>query len=102
MQFCPACGNKSAATAALCVDCGTRVAAPFKSQQFASPASQAQTEDISKSWREKFSLIGKAGGAKLPKIRSLTFTETSKISFNVWDWLFGPLYYLRKGMWKRQ
>lgn len=101
MTFCQACGNKSAASAAFCVSCGTRVAAPLESQQSVSTPSTAPTEDISKSWKEKFSIIEKAGGVKLPKNRELTFRERSKAIFNVWGWFFGPFYYLTKGMWKK-
>jgi hypothetical protein len=61
----------------------------------------ATTPDLSKSWKKKFSIIEKAGGTKLPKVRELTFGELFLINLNFWAYLFGPFYYLAKGMWKK-
>ena len=46
-------------------------------------------------------MLEKAGGPKLPKVRELTFGDRTNVVFNVFACLFGPLYYLAKGMWKK-
>lgn len=51
-------------------------------------------------WQERFELIEKAGGPKLPLIRTLSFKERLKM-FNVMGFFFGPFYYFVKGMWKK-
>jgi hypothetical protein len=57
--------------------------------------------DVSASWKQKFHLIEKAGGPKQPKLKALSSGERFKIGFNILAFLFGPFYYLAKGMWKR-
>ena len=56
---------------------------------------------VSEGWREKFRIIEKAGGPKLPKFRSVPYNERKKIGFNGFGFLFGPLYYVAKGMWRK-
>jgi hypothetical protein len=48
-----------------------------------------------------FDLIDKAGGPKLPDLKSFSFGERMKVVFNVWGFLFGPIYYFYHGMWKK-
>jgi len=100
MSFCSKCGADVAATAAFCGSCGTGIASaeakPFQQGSSAIPA-----QEVSEAWKVKFALLEKAGGPKLPKARELAFGERSKVVFNVWGFLFGPFYYLAKGMWKK-
>ncbi len=56
---------------------------------------------VSEKWRERFRLIERAGGVKLPKIKELPFGQRMKVLFNVFGVLFGPFYYCAKGMWKK-
>jgi hypothetical protein len=56
---------------------------------------------VSDGWRRKFRLIDKAGGAQLPNLRALPRNERSDIGFNVLGFLFGPFYYVAKGMWRK-
>jgi len=60
-----------------------------------------ETLPVSEAWKHKFRLIDKAGGPKLPKLKELTGGERSKIGFGFLAFLFGPVYYLVKGMWKK-
>lgn len=56
---------------------------------------------VTPSWRNKFLLINKAGGPRLPDYKSLSFGERFSLGFNVLAFLFGPFYYLAKGMWRK-
>lgn len=56
---------------------------------------------ISSSWKQKFRILEKAGGPKQPNLKALSSGERFKIGFNILAFLFGPLYYLAKGMWKK-
>jgi hypothetical protein len=57
---------------------------------------------VSDSWKRKFKAIHKAGGWSLPDLRNLTSEDRKAIpTFNVLAFLFGPFYYLCKGMWKK-
>jgi hypothetical protein len=57
---------------------------------------------VSDSWKRKFKAIQKAGGPNLPDLRSLTREDRKAVpTFNVLAFLFGPFYYLFKGMWKK-
>ncbi|WP_411882319.1 DUF2628 domain-containing protein [Polaromonas sp. YR568] len=56
---------------------------------------------VSDSWKARFQLIEKAGGVKLPDAKALGSGERMKVMFNVLAFLFGPIYYLAKGMWKK-
>jgi Protein of unknown function (DUF2628) len=56
---------------------------------------------VSDGWKTKFRLISKAGGPQLKKLKDLSFGERFKITFNILAFLFGPFYYIAKGMWKR-
>lgn len=56
---------------------------------------------VSESWRLKLRLLRKAGGPGLHNFKALTSAERRKVGFNVPAFLFGPLYYLAKGMWRK-
>ncbi|GJI95364.1 hypothetical protein RugamoR57_20820 [Duganella caerulea] len=57
--------------------------------------------DLPQIWRIRFDLIELAGGPNLPRKKKLTSSERMRTQFNVWAFLFGPLYYLAKGMWRK-
>lgn len=56
---------------------------------------------VSDSWKLKFRLLRKAGVPGLKNLKALAPGERVKIGFNVLAFLFGPLYYFAKGMWKK-
>lgn len=56
--------------------------------------------DVSDTWKRRFRLIEKAGGVAMNDFRDLPFGERMSISFNLLAFLFGPLYYLAKGLWR--
>lgn len=56
---------------------------------------------VPSAWKAKFYLIERAGGVKLPKFRELKVGERLKVNFNILAFLFGPIYYAVKGMWKK-
>jgi len=56
---------------------------------------------VSDTWKTRFHIIEKAGGVKLPQFKALSFGERMKINFGILPFLFGPFYYLAKGMWKK-
>lgn len=56
---------------------------------------------VSISWKLKFRLLQKAGGPSQKNLKALSSGERFKISLNLLAFLFGPLYYLAKGMWKK-
>jgi len=100
MVFCRNCGKEIHETAPTCPSCGAPQSAP-KPQPSTTAAPSNELESISDSWKIKFELIEKAGGVKLPNAKNLPFGERMKVRFNVWGFLFGPFYYLVKGMWKK-
>jgi hypothetical protein len=70
----------------------------------ASSVSLAQIEAlaVSERWKKRFRGIHLAGGPKMPNLKQLTITQRRQITpFNVLGFLFGPLYYLAKGMWRK-
>jgi Protein of unknown function (DUF2628) len=56
---------------------------------------------VSDNWKAKFYLLEKAGGVKMAGIKALSASERMKITFNFFAFLFGPIYYAVKGMWKK-
>lgn len=100
MIFCQGCGKEIHETAPTCLSCGV-TQSNSKAQSSTMTAPSNDTESISDSWKVKFKLLEKAGGVKLPNVRNLSFGERMKVVFNVWGFLFGPFYYLAKGMWKK-
>lgn len=97
MVFCRGCGHQIHESAPACPKCG----APQSSLKSTTAAAGQMIEGLSDSWKNKFILIEKAGGVKLPNIKKLTFGERSKIITNIFGFLFGPIYYIIKGMWKK-
>jgi hypothetical protein len=56
---------------------------------------------VSDNWKAKFFLLDKAGGVKMASIKALSVAERMKVTFNLLAFLFGPIYYAFKGMWKK-
>jgi hypothetical protein len=56
---------------------------------------------VSEAWKTRFQFLEKAGGVKMPRLKALGTGERMKLSFNILAFLFGPFYYLAKGMWKK-
>ncbi|MDP2852063.1 MAG: DUF2628 domain-containing protein, partial [Gallionella sp.] len=101
MAFCSNCGTEVAATAAFCGSCSTGMSVEETKPSQEATSSTTSVQKVSEAWKNKFALLEKAGGPKLPKVRELAFRERSKVVFNIWGFLFGPFYYLAKGMWKK-
>lgn len=108
MSFCQKCGVENVASASFCGSCGSSVALAMQPPRQNERRSQEPTATmndlngaISDSWKETFALFEKAGGIKLPNFKNLPSKERSRLIFNVWGLLFGPIYYLAKGMWKK-
>ena len=57
--------------------------------------------DLPEVWKKRFALIERAGGTKLPRIKDLSFRERTTCTFNLLAGIFGPMYYIAKGMWKK-
>ena len=62
--------------------------------------------DVSVTWRERFEIMERVGwneGMWKNRARSgaLPYNERFRISMNIWGFLFGPFYYMAKGMWKK-
>jgi hypothetical protein len=75
---------------------------------FAAPQSRVddQPTDIDslpvfERWKEKFRLFRKAGAPGFANLKNLPPKERKRASFgfNVLAFLFGPFYYIAKGMW---
>ena len=69
----------------------------------------ARIEDIpalSEKWRLRFAVIEKAGGErarwwKWSEWKQLSWKEKRLITSNLWAFIFGPLYYVYLGMWRK-
>lgn len=57
--------------------------------------------EVSDSWKHKFIFIDKAGGPDLQHFRDLPFGERFGVNFNFLAFIFGPFYYLAKGLWRQ-
>ncbi|WP_079203634.1 DUF2628 domain-containing protein [Pseudomonas sp. CC6-YY-74] len=82
---------------------------PYATPQAIVADPQAQVSDeqiaalpISDKWKQRFSAIQHAGGLKMPTLKELPPAQRRKASsFNILAFLFGPIYYAIKGMWKK-
>ena len=101
-NLCPKCSSPVIAMAAFCGECGQGL---VKSQKTDSPKRPTETphtpEVVTDKWKEKFALIERAGGVKMLKIRDLSSKEQRKVMTNMLGFIFGPFYYLAKGMYKK-
>jgi hypothetical protein len=65
--------------------------------------------DVSDSWKAKFKLLESVGAAdkfvykatSSVEFKALSFRERQKISLNLLAFIFGPLYYFSKKMWRK-
>ncbi|WP_395405922.1 DUF2628 domain-containing protein [Pseudoduganella sp. UC29_106] len=57
--------------------------------------------ELSASWQRRFTLIKQAGGPELSTIQTLSAGQTFRLWFNFLALLFGPIYYICKGMWRK-
>lgn len=57
--------------------------------------------DVSETWKRRFYIIERAGGADLPNGRHLSFGDRRVVNFNFFAFFFGPFYYLAKGLWRQ-
>jgi len=71
-------------------------------------ASVAATADsLTPYWQRRFDLLDQLNAAELgfsvlgrnPELRRLGLHDRMRVSFNFWAFLFGPFYYLTKGLW---
>jgi hypothetical protein len=63
---------------------------------------QIEALPVSPAWKDRFHAIALAGGAKLPNFKQLSRQERQRaMRLNVLAFIFGPLYYIAKGMWKK-
>ena len=51
--------------------------------------------------QKKFDAIEKAGGIKLPNIKTLSFKERIQCTSSIWGFLFSIVYYGYHGVWKK-
>ncbi|MGJ0394342.1 MAG: DUF2628 domain-containing protein [Methylocystis sp.] len=75
-----------------------------RTEESASSSQSSAGIDVSPSWREKFKLIEVAGPLTIFGYKNgsrLTLAERFKISFNIFGFLFGPIYYFYLGMHKK-
>jgi hypothetical protein len=91
MSTCQHCGIGNAPHRQLCTTCGTELP----------KLSTGVSEELSALWRIRFDLVEKAGGPKVPLLNRLRFGQRFRLGFNLWALLFGPLYYVAKGMWRK-
>ncbi len=77
--------------------------APMSRVAFEAPRTERDiidTLDVSANWKRRFRIIEKAGGPELKDFRDLPFGERISIAFSVLGFLFGPIYFLCKGLWR--
>ena len=118
MAFCDQCGAQLSPAAAFCSGCGkqagTPSAVPLAARQSAFepasvPAGAPPADDqvgLPEKWRQRFAAIEKAGGERTrwwrwPQAKQLTGKEKRLITSNLWAFVFGPLYYLYAGLWRK-
>ena len=51
--------------------------------------------------QKKFDAVEKAGGIKLPNIKTLSFKERIQCTYSIWGFLFSIVYYGYHGVWKK-
>ena len=57
---------------------------------------------VSATWKKRFKWIRKAGGPSMPNLKTMPRAERKGFNqFNILAFLFGPFYYLAKGMWRK-
>jgi Protein of unknown function (DUF2628) len=57
---------------------------------------------VSAPWKKRFNWLKKAGGPSMPNFKTMPKAERKGFNqFNILAFLFGPFYYLAKGMWRK-
>ena len=57
---------------------------------------------VSDTWKKRFKWLRSAGGPSMSNLKNLPKEQQkSFVSLNILAFLFGPFYYLAKGMWKK-
>lgn len=68
-------------------------------------ASDIDSLPVSATWKRRFHWLRKAGGPAMPNVKTMSKAERKEMGafgyFNILAFLFGPFYYLAKGMWKK-
>jgi hypothetical protein len=98
---CRGCGVQIHETAPTCPKCGAPQLIVTPVAKSAAAAETPSNTPLSATWEKVFALIDKAGGFALPNVNTLSSAERNTIRLNILAFLFGPLYFLFKGMWKR-
>jgi len=117
MGFCERCGTQLGTGAVFCSSCGKPIGAAaavplaglggtFEPASLPPAAAPDDLAGLSEKWRLRFEAIEKAGGARarwwrLPGARDLTWKEKRLVTSNLWAFVFGPLYCLYLGMWRK-
>lgn len=118
MEFCERCGTQLGTAAVFCGGCGKPVGAaaavPLAGPGGAfgaagAPPPVVAVDDIagvSETWQRRFAAIEKAGGEHVrwwrwPDAKKLNWRERQRIYSNFWAFMFGPLYYLYLGLWRK-
>ncbi|RYX89442.1 MAG: hypothetical protein EOO28_33080 [Comamonadaceae bacterium] len=99
--FCPIYTNRIHNKARLCLHC---LAARHPSRLRTIPSHlrmPALDSRLLPAWAYPFQLIEKAGGADLPRWRRLSWLELVVVFVNPLALVFGPLYLLHLGLWRR-
>jgi hypothetical protein len=91
MSTCQQCGIGNLPTRAICTTCGANIP----------KAVSGEEAELSALWRIRFDLVEKAGGPGRPLFKQLRLGERFRLVCNFWALLFGPFYYLAKGMWRK-
>ncbi|BCI51621.1 hypothetical protein NIIDNTM18_08990 [Mycolicibacterium litorale] len=63
-------------------------------------------EDLPQSWRQRFSFYDQFGVPNTSPesregYRRLPLGEKMRLTVNIWGFLFGPIYFFVKGMWRK-
>lgn len=67
-----------------------------------SPEQLITSLPVSAMWQARFRAIARAGGPKMPHYKELPAADRrAAFGFNILAFLFGPIYYACKGMWKK-
>jgi len=57
---------------------------------------------VSETWKTRFHWLRTAGGRSMKNLKNMSRTEQQPgFHFNILAFLFGPLYYVAKGMWRK-
>lgn len=102
-KYCTECGNIINIKAEFCSKCGAR---QFSSSTIHSNiTNDIETLDVSEGWKVKFKNIQRAKPSSFGLIPK--FEETDKtliknaMKLNILAFIFGPFYYILKGLWKK-